>query len=82
MGMKTFGKGTVQSVIELSDKTALRLTTGRYYTPSKRFIHEKGIEPDIEVEYNPDYEGDNQLDKAIDFMESYLISSEIIDKAS
>ena len=70
IGMKTFGKGTVQSVIPLSDGSALRLTTAKYYTPSDRFIHEMGIEPDIEIEYDPDYEGDNQLERAIEHLKS------------
>ncbi len=49
VGEKTFGKGSVQNVIELPDGSALRLTTSMYYTPSKKVIHEHGIEPDIEV---------------------------------
>ncbi|MDZ7673394.1 MAG: S41 family peptidase [Halanaerobiales bacterium] len=51
LGQKTFGKGTVQTVIPLGDGSALRLTTARYYTPDGTFIHEKGIEPDYKVEY-------------------------------
>ncbi|MCK5804128.1 MAG: S41 family peptidase [Lentisphaeria bacterium] len=49
VGEKTFGKGSVQNVIELPDGSALRLTTAMYYTPSRRVIHEHGIEPDIAV---------------------------------
>jgi carboxyl-terminal processing protease len=49
VGEQTFGKGSVQSIIELPDKSAVRLTTAKYYTPSKRVIHEKGITPDIVV---------------------------------
>lgn len=49
IGEKTFGKGSVQNVISLPDDSALRLTTAKYYTPSKRIIHERGIEPDIHV---------------------------------
>ncbi|OGV74461.1 MAG: hypothetical protein A3K19_05395 [Lentisphaerae bacterium RIFOXYB12_FULL_65_16] len=49
IGEKSFGKGSVQNIIELPDGSALRLTTAMYYTPSKRVIHEHGIEPDIEV---------------------------------
>ena len=49
IGEKTFGKGSVQNVIKLSDGSALRLTTAMYYTPSHRVIHENGIEPDITV---------------------------------
>ncbi|NUO09448.1 MAG: S41 family peptidase [Candidatus Brocadia sp.] len=50
LGVKTFGKGSVQSLIPVGDgKAALKLTTARYYTPSGVCIHEKGIEPDINV---------------------------------
>ncbi len=47
MGRTTFGKGSVQSVIPISDKIAIKLTTARYYTPSGRSIQAEGIEPDI-----------------------------------
>ena len=50
MGTKTFGKGSVQTVIPLPEHGAMRLTTARYYTPSGRSIQAKGIEPDILVE--------------------------------
>ncbi|HEU5071054.1 MAG TPA: S41 family peptidase [Verrucomicrobiae bacterium] len=49
LGERSFGKGSVQSIIELSDGSALRLTTAKYYTPSHKVIHEKGISPNIEV---------------------------------
>ncbi len=49
MGETTFGKGSVQSLIQLNDETALRLTTARYYTPSGRSVQEGGIKPDITV---------------------------------
>jgi len=49
LGETTFGKGSVQTIIPLSDGSALRLTTSKYYTPSGNSIHEKGIEPDITV---------------------------------
>lgn len=49
VGDKSFGKGSVQSVIELQDGAAMRLTTAKYYTPSHKVIHEQGITPDIEV---------------------------------
>lgn len=50
LGIKSFGKGSVQTVIPLSDGSALRLTTSKYFTPSDRVIHGKGVEPDIIVE--------------------------------
>jgi carboxyl-terminal processing protease len=47
MGERTFGKGSVQTVIPLRDGQALKLTTSRYFTPSGASIHERGIEPDV-----------------------------------
>ena len=49
MGERTFGKGSVQTLLQLGPETALRLTTARYYTPSGRSVQEGGIEPDIKV---------------------------------
>jgi carboxyl-terminal processing protease len=49
MGETSFGKGSVQTIIPLSDGSALRLTTSRYYTPLGTSIHEKGVVPDIVV---------------------------------
>lgn len=50
VGTKSFGKGSVQTIVPLEDGSALRLTTAYYYTPSGRSIQEKGIMPDIVVE--------------------------------
>jgi len=50
LGTKSFGKGSVQTIIPLPGHGAMRLTTARYYTPSGRSIQAKGIEPDIAVE--------------------------------
>ncbi len=50
MGTQTFGKGSVQTIIELEDGSALKLTIARYFTPSGRSIQEKGITPDVVVE--------------------------------
>ena len=58
MGERTFGKGSVQTLIPLGrGATALRLTTARYYTPSGRSVQEGGIAPDIDVPQlsDPDY---------------------------
>jgi carboxyl-terminal processing protease len=49
-GQKSFGKGSVQTVIPMKDNSALRLTTSYYYTPSGRIIHDEGISPDLELE--------------------------------
>ena len=49
IGTRSFGKGSVQTIMPLGQDGALRLTTARYYTPSGRSIQAKGIEPDIKV---------------------------------
>ncbi|HKJ89066.1 MAG TPA: S41 family peptidase, partial [Gammaproteobacteria bacterium] len=49
MGTSTFGKGSVQSILELPDGSGLKLTTARYFTPSGRSIQARGIDPDITV---------------------------------
>ena len=50
-GEKSFGKASVQSIQEMFDGSALKLTTARYYTPNDRNIHGNGIEPDIKIEF-------------------------------
>jgi carboxyl-terminal processing protease len=52
LGTRSFGKGSVQTIIPLNGNGALRLTTARYYTPSGRSIQAKGIEPEIEIKQN------------------------------
>jgi carboxyl-terminal processing protease len=54
LGTRSFGKGSVQTIIPLGSDGALRLTTARYYTPSGHSIQAKGIEPDIQVEQSTD----------------------------
>ena len=54
VGEKTFGKGSVQSILPLEDGAAIKLTTAKYYTPSERVIHGNGIEPDVKVVMNPE----------------------------
>ncbi len=83
IGEKTFGKGVVQGIFEFSDKTALRITVAKYYTPSGECIHGSGIMPDIEVSlpedmYISDFDDniqshlsdDAQLKKAIEVLNS------------
>jgi carboxyl-terminal processing protease len=53
LGTPTFGKGSVQTIIPISDGSAVRLTTARYYTPSGKIIQENGIIPDIYMENKP-----------------------------
>ena len=53
LGTRTFGKGSVQTILPLSDGSGLRLTTAKYYTPSGRSIQLSGISPDIKLRYIP-----------------------------
>ncbi|MGB9601982.1 MAG: S41 family peptidase, partial [Limisphaerales bacterium] len=73
VGEQTFGKGSVQSIIPLQDGSALRLTTAKYYTPSHRVIHERGITPDITVTISEEQERDL-------FLKRNLISPESLDE--
>lgn len=59
LGEKSFGKGSVQTVIPLRNNAAMRITTARYYTPSGRSIQAKGIEPDVKVKQAKIEEIDN-----------------------
>jgi len=70
LGENSYGKGSVQSIIPLKNKGAIRLTVAKYYLPSGKSISEVGVSPDIEIgEENEDFriktETDNQLDYAI-----------------
>ncbi|MES1166420.1 MAG: S41 family peptidase [Pseudomonadota bacterium] len=64
VGERSFGKGSVQSVFKLKNGEGLRLTTARYYTPSGVSIHEKGIEPQVEVVMTPDEDSKLRLQRA------------------
>lgn len=76
IGTTTFGKGIVQTIIPLNDGSAIKLTMAKYFTPKGNYIHEVGISPDIELEYeylnNEDetYDPlhDNQVQKALDVL--------------
>ncbi len=66
VGETTFGKGSVQSVIQLQDGSALRLTTAKYYTPSKQVIHEYGVTPTIRATHTPEQERQLMLQRRED----------------
>lgn len=66
VGEKTFGKGIVQSVIELKDGTAIKLTTSQYFTPNGINIHGKGIAPDVEVKAGTPTPGSDKIDPVTD----------------
>ncbi len=73
VGVKSFGKGSVQTVIPLSDGSALRLTTSKYYTPGGRSIHGQGIIPDLVIEREQlrkqDTDGKKNPDEVFDKLE-------------
>lgn len=68
VGETTFGKGSVQSVIQLQDGSAMRLTTAKYYTPSKQVIHEVGVAPTIRATLTPEQERMLMLQRREDSM--------------
>ncbi len=77
VGTQSYGKGIVQSIFDLQDGTALKLTTAKYYTPNGNDIHEIGITPDVEIdlpeelktEVTLSFEEDVQLQKAIEVLQ-------------
>jgi carboxyl-terminal processing protease len=81
MGERTFGKGSVQSIAMLGDRTALRLTTARYYTPSGHSVQEGGIDPDVAVPQlsDPDYK-DRPVTREADLRRHLLNQAKVDDK--
>ena len=65
MGERTFGKGSVQTVLQLGPETALRLTTARYFTPSGHSVQEGGIDPDIRVPQLSDPDAKARSERAV-----------------
>lgn len=75
IGTKTYGKGVIQTIFNLSDGSGIKLTTSEYYTPNHNTINKEGIAPDIEVElpedekiYTVSEKNDTQLQKAIEVL--------------
>jgi carboxyl-terminal processing protease len=81
MGETSFGKGSVQTVVQTGPDAALRLTTARYYTPSGRSVQAGGIQPDIEVPQltDPDYK-DRKVIREADLRRHLLAQSKVEDK--
>jgi carboxyl-terminal processing protease len=81
MGEKSFGKGSVQTVVQTGPQAALRLTTARYYTPSGRSVQAGGIEPDIAVPQisDPDYKDRPRIREA-DLRRHLLAQAKVEDK--
>lgn len=65
LGTKSYGKGSVQMVEQLSSGSSLKVTVARWYTPNDRNIDKEGIEPDQKVELSDDRDSDNQLQAAL-----------------
>jgi carboxyl-terminal processing protease len=80
VGTTTFGKGLVQTLLQLGDGSAMKLTISRYFTPNGNYIHDKGIEPDVEVQLPEelrnrltiDREDDIQLNKALEIIKGAI----------
>ncbi len=74
VGMKTYGKASVQSVLPLDDVSAMKFTTARYMTPNGRFIDGVGIIPDYVVPYGPEGvpNADQQIRKALELFKEYM----------
>ena len=79
IGTTTYGKGVVQSVVELTDGSAIKLTTSSYYTPDGICIQGTGLDPDIELEYKflgdeddaYSIEYDNQIKRAVNYLKNH-----------
>ena len=72
IGTRTYGKGSVQNVHTLSDKSELRVTIAHFFSPKGNEINEVGVQPDIEVKITDDdiaNKRDPQLDRAIQFLQ-------------
>ena len=81
MGEKSFGKGSVQTVVQTGPDSALRLTTARYYTPSGRSVQAGGVDPDIIVPQisDPDYK-DRRVVREADLRRHLLAQAKVEDK--
>ncbi|MFC1756027.1 S41 family peptidase [Patescibacteria group bacterium] len=69
IGQKTFGKGTIQDAKDFEDGSGIHITTNKWLTPAKAWVHGEGIEPDIEIEITKEdieNENDTQLNKALE----------------
>ncbi len=80
VGTTTYGKGVVQSLRQLSDGSAVKLTVANYYTPEGNSINKTGIQPDVEVELDPElinkteisHDEDNQLEEALKILDEKI----------
>lgn len=72
LGTKTFGKGSVQTIIRLDDGSGLKLTTAKFYAPSGRSISQVGVTPDVVVENSKT--GDAQLERAVELIRTSQVN--------
>lgn len=73
IGTNTYGKGIVQTIFPLDDGSGIKLTTSRYYTPNGTCIHEVGIAPDIELEFDSEsYYSEESVDNQLEYAKNYL----------
>ena len=68
VGKTTYGKGIVQSIFDLKDGTAVKLTTSSYFTPDGKSLNGEGLKPDVEAEDKDSTEGDEQVEKAVEII--------------
>jgi len=80
IGTKSFGKGSVQTVVPMSDGSAIRLTTSKYFTPKGRSIHGEGITPDIVIELEERSAKDKEVDKETALLEKLMEGKEKTEK--
>lgn len=76
VGTKSYGKGSVQEVINITPDTILKITVAKWLTPNGNSISEKGLTPDYIVEYtqkDADLKKDSQLDKAVDLLNNWIV---------
>jgi carboxyl-terminal processing protease len=81
LGTQTFGKGSVQTVIELEDGSGLKLTIARYYTPKGRSIQEKGITPDYLVPEKPGAKGEKEQPREKDLERHFKADPAVVSEA-
>ena len=74
IGTNTFGKGIVQTIYPLADGSGVKITTSRYYTPDGNCIHEVGIAPDFEIEFDGEaYYAEESVDNQLEYAKNYLM---------